>query len=224
MIFLTGDLHRNISRLDIENFPQQQNLTKNDYLIVLGDFGLIWDGGKLENELLDELNKKNFTTLFIDGNHENFELLNQYKTEEWKGGKIHKIRNSVFHLMRGEIFNIDKKTFFTMGGASSIDKHLRKENVSWWKEELPSKEEIEYAFSNIYAYQECGVDYILSHSYLNSFENRIFGKSESTRLSDLFSYIDIFVNHKKWYFGHYHMDKDFVTSRCLYRDIIKVGE
>ena len=49
------------------------------------------------------------------GNHENFTRLYNYPIEEWHGGKVHKIRDSVLHLMRGEIFDIDNKKAFIFG-------------------------------------------------------------------------------------------------------------
>ena len=116
--------------------------------------------------VLDWLEEKSYTTLFVDGNHENFDRLNAYPMEEWHGGKVHKIRPSVLHLMRGQIFNICDKKVFTFGGASShdisdgildtedpdfktkkklLDKRramYRIKHLSWWKEELASKEGI----------------------------------------------------------------------------------
>ena len=70
---------------------------------------------------MDWLDCKSFTTLFVDGNHENFDRLYEYPVEEWHGGKVHKIRPSVIHLMRGQIFEIEGKSIFTFGGASSHD-------------------------------------------------------------------------------------------------------
>ena len=76
----------------------------------------------LEQKNLDWLNSRNFTTLFVDGNHENYtRLYNDYSVVEWHGGKVHKIRDSVLHLMRGEVFDIDGKTIFVFGGARSHD-------------------------------------------------------------------------------------------------------
>ena len=50
------------------------------------------------------LSEKPWTTLFVDGNHENFDRLKNYPiTEEW-GGKVQKIYDKVYHLMRGEIY------------------------------------------------------------------------------------------------------------------------
>lgn len=64
---------------------------------------------------------KSFTTVFVDGNHENFDRLYSYPVKEWNGGKVHEIRPSVLHLMRGEVFTIEDKKFFAFGGASSHD-------------------------------------------------------------------------------------------------------
>ncbi|NUU74615.1 metallophosphoesterase family protein [Paenibacillus xylanilyticus] len=102
------DIHGTISankRFNSKNFPQQKQLTKDDYLIITGDFGLIWDGSKENQYWLKWLDKtKPFTTLFIDGNHENFDLLEEYPVEIWNGGKVHRINDSVIHLMRGQVF------------------------------------------------------------------------------------------------------------------------
>ena len=70
-------------------------LTPKDYLIILGDFGGIWDGSIWDDELLDWYEKQPYTVLFVDGNHENHYLLNKYPVEDWCGGKIHRIRQNV---------------------------------------------------------------------------------------------------------------------------------
>ena len=43
--------------------------------------------------------------------------------------------------MRGEVFKINDKVFFVMGGGYSIDKVIRIPGKSWWEEEMPAKEE-----------------------------------------------------------------------------------
>lgn len=127
IIFVTGDLHANargeMDKLTADNFPQQREMTKEDYVIICGDFGWVWhnEESKEERWWLNWLDERNFTTLFIDGNHENHDKLNSYPVEEWHGGKVHKIRPSVIHLMRGQVFEIGGKTFATMGGAPSHD-------------------------------------------------------------------------------------------------------
>ena len=124
MIYITGDTHADFSKFEKNKLPIQTEMTKDDYVIICGDFGGVWNyivESMYEKCWLDWLNEKNFTTLFVDGNHENFERLYRYPVEEWHGGKVHKIRESVIHLMRGEVFDIDNKKFFTFGGAKSHD-------------------------------------------------------------------------------------------------------
>lgn len=123
-VWITGDIHGNPQRFSTDNFPEQKEMTKDDVVIILGDFGLVWDysgENKTEKYWLDWLENKPFTTLFVDGNHDNFDRLDDYPIEKWHGGNVHFIRPSVIHLMRSQIFNIEDKLFFTFGGASSHD-------------------------------------------------------------------------------------------------------
>lgn len=127
MIYVTGDTHANargeMKKLNMENFPIQKEMTKADYVIICGDFGFCWydNEDKSETYWLNWLQDRNFTTLFIDGNHENHNRLNSYPVEEWNGGNVHFLRPSVIHLMRGQVYNINGKIITTMGGAPSHD-------------------------------------------------------------------------------------------------------
>ncbi len=99
MIFVTGETHGDFTRFSVDIFPGQKNMTKDDYVIICGDFG-IWDDSKRERYWLQWLDEKPFTTLFVDGNHENFDLLASCPFTDWHGGKVQHIRDSVIHLMR----------------------------------------------------------------------------------------------------------------------------
>ena len=90
-------------------------------MVIAGDFGGLWDGSQKDQYWLDWLNKKPFTTLFVDGNHENFDLLNTLPEKEWNGGRVHVVREHILHLMRGQVFDFGGLTWFTMGGAASHD-------------------------------------------------------------------------------------------------------
>lgn len=123
-IFVTGDCHGRFEKFSSDNFPQGKNLTKEDYIIILGDTGIIWDyKGKNKNEeyWLDWLNNKPWTTLFIAGNHENFDRLEEYYIENWHDGKVSFLRSSVIYLQYGEIFNIAGKKVLAVGKAASHD-------------------------------------------------------------------------------------------------------
>lgn len=228
-IYVTGDLHGhiNISKLNIKNFPEQKNLTKNDYVIVCGDFGLVWNNSKEELYWRKWLDDKNFTTLFCDGNHENYDLLNQYPVEQWNGGKIHRISDTIIHVMRGQIFTIDGLKFFVMGGAVSVDKVYRTEHISWWKEEMPNFKEMNEGLDNL---KKCNneVDYIISHTCSTETLRVIsnlwgFTPKPKDSLNKYFDVIEKEIKYKHWYFGHFHEDMPITDDQTLiYNKIIKI--
>lgn len=201
MIYVTGDCHSDFVRFNKENFPEQEEMIKDDYVIVCGDFGGVWNvngESKREKWWLDWLENKSYTTLFVDGNHENFDRLNSYPIEEWNGGKVHKIRPSVLHLMRGQVFQLAGKKIFTFGGAASHDisggilepddpdfkvkkkeldqdwKSYRINHVSWWVQELPSEEEMQKGIYNLSLHGN-KVDFIVSHCCSSSTQALISG-------------------------------------------------
>ena len=121
MIYCTGDTHGNWNRFSTDIFPEQKEMTRDDFVIICGDFGL-WADTKEEKYWLDWLNDKPFTTLFVDGNHENFTRLNnEFEVVGFHGGKAHKVRDNIYHLIRGYVFDICDKKIFTFGGAKSHD-------------------------------------------------------------------------------------------------------
>ena len=88
-VFVTGNLHGSLGmhRLDSKRFPEGTSLTKDDYLVVAGDFGLVWDFGAEELWWRDWLEARPWTTLFVDGNHENFEA------------KIHRVLKEISNVL-----------------------------------------------------------------------------------------------------------------------------
>lgn len=226
-IFLTGDIHNflDIKKLNTKNFPIQKELTKNDHLIILGDFGFPWvDGESREDKYwLDWLNNKNFTTLYLDGNHENFNALNKYPEVEYKGAMCHQLRDSVYHIKRGEVITLDNINFLCMGGAVSIDRAYRTENISWWKEEVPSYQEWEKAFSNV-----SKADVILSHDGPYSLLNRFLGVKKDSVNQMLDRLLESDMGANKWFFGHHHINKGWeykgIDFYCLYKTIVDFWE
>lgn len=244
MIYITGDTHSDFSRFTEENFPIQSEMTKDDYVIICGDFGGIWtseEESSREKDALDWLDNKSFTTLFVDGNHENYTRLYNYPIEEWKGGKVHKIRDSVLHLMRGKIFDIDNKKIFTFGGARSHDiqdgilnldeeekiyeyrkrgAYFRIRDFLWWDLELPTNQEMENGIENLEKINY-KVDYIISHCCPTSIQALINSTYKRDILTDYLQQISEKCTFKRWYFGHYH-DYRQVNAQftLLYEDIL----
>ena len=245
MIYITGDTHSDFTRLSTGKFPIQKEMTKNDYVIICGDFGGVWTFEQESNQekyWLDWLNSKNFTTLFVDGNHENFTRLYNYPVEKWHGGKVHKIRDSVLHLMRGEIFDIDNKKFFSFGGARSHDiqdgilnldeeekiyvyrkrgASFRIRGYSWWDLELPTQDEMKNGIKNLER-ENYKVDYIITHCCPTSVQAMLSrGTYKRDYLTDYFQEISEKCEFKKWYFGHYHDTKQINSQFVLlYEDIV----
>lgn len=251
MIFVTGDCHSDFDRFCKSIFPEQEEMTKEDYVIICGDFGGVWNKDKesaRETWWMDWLEEKPFTTLFVDGNHENFDRLYSYPVEEWHGGKVHKIRPSVIHLMRGQVFTIEGKKIFTFGGASSHDisggilepeapdfKQKKKEldrgwepyrinHVSWWAQELPTVDEMEEGRKNLEANGN-EVDFIVSHCCSSS--TQVFlggGLFRPDYLTDYFEEIRQQVKFKKWFFGHYHNNRNVNAEELLlYEQIVRIS-
>jgi len=223
-IFVTGDTHGCVDVIKLVEFAARNEwLTKDDYVIIAGDFGAIWDKGSLERSL-NVYSAFPWTTLFVDGNHENFDLINAYPIEKWKGGKVHKIRDDVIHLMRGQVYEIYGKRIFTFGGGTSIDRCLRTPKISWWPQELPTYDDLDEAEKNLKACNK-KVDYIITHScsertlyelplYAQSIKAKVF--LDNVFLSNFES-----VQYKRWYFGHYHLDRDLDEKRsAVYQRIL----
>lgn len=209
MIYITGDLHGELERFNAKNIKK---LKRGDTLIVCGDFGFIWNQSLQEKKALNKLKKKRFTILFIDGKHENFDLLETYPVVKWNNGLAHKISNNIYHLMRGEIFEIENKRILTFGGGESPDKEYRVSAGTWWERELPSVEEIKRCLSNLKeAHKE--VDYVITHEPPLNVKNKIDRKFDSVNtLEGFFKNLEKKITFQKWFFGCVHLDKE-VTPR-----------
>ena len=68
-------------------------------MVVLGDFGFVWDGSAAERKRLDWLRKRPYTILFLDGSHENYDLLAQYPETELFGGRVQSLGGNVYHAV-----------------------------------------------------------------------------------------------------------------------------
>ncbi|MEA5038592.1 MAG: metallophosphoesterase family protein [Clostridiaceae bacterium] len=246
MIFATGDTHGNFLRFDKKYFLERDELSCSDHVIICGDFGGVWDGSKKENHMLDELDAASFTTLWVDGNHENYDRLRRYPTEEWHGGKVQRIRPNIIHLMRGQVYEIEGCTFFTMGGASSHDiddgilnphapdfeeqywmmrrmgARFRVNHRSWWKEELPSDAEYAEAIANLDRVN-WRVDYVITHCAPTGLLNLIGRGYTPDRLTNFLDMVSKRLEFHYWLFGHYHDNRAIGQNYILiYEQIAQV--
>lgn len=220
MVYVTGDMHADLKRFNSHDIKK---LKKEDILIVCGDFGFVWDGSDYENKILKSIGERKFTTLFVDGTHENFDLLNNYKELEWNGGKVHHISGNLYHLKRGEVYNINGEKFFAFGGGESLDKDMRMSVGKWWKEELPSIGEMKIGVKNLNnANRE--VDYVITHEPPFHVTKLIdIGNNNINILGKFFDDVDKEIKYKKWFFGSCHINRKLSSKYCaLFNDVISV--
>ena len=167
-----GDTHGLPScfrKLNTTEWPEQKELCSDDLLIILGDFGLIFEIVSTAEEewWLNWLLNKRCTVAFLDGNHENFHRLKYFPvTKKW-GGNVQIIKSKgdkcIYHLMRGQVYTIEGRKIFTMGGAKSTDRGIERLGLDWWPEETPNYEEWQEADKNLKLHDN-KVDSILTHT------------------------------------------------------------
>ena len=250
MVFVTGDCHGDWHKFNTAYFPIQKELTRDDIVIVCGDFGL-WHDTPSERFWLKWLSEKPFTVVFVDGNHENFDRLysDEFPVVNFKGGKAHKIMDNIYHLMRGYIFEIEGKSFFAFGGASCHDiqdgvldredfdsdyafkekckemdskyKMYRVNHISWWEQELPSELEMNRGIKNLQSYGST-VDFVITHCLPQSVVALFsYGLYESDVLTRYFDKIASGTTFKQWYCGHYHTEDTFLSKYHILYDRIE---
>ena len=219
MIFITGDTHGNIDFYKLL-YLREEKVTYNDYLIICGDAGICWSKKELPR-MLALYNSLGITIIYVDGNHENFEMLDEMPLVEYKGALMHRISQHIFHVLRGEIMILEGKSFLCIGGAVSIDKSIRIPYLSWWPEEEITNHDIDNALANLEKVNN-KVDYVITHccDSITVTKELHFKRDVCT---DQLNFIDKLVTYKKWYFGHYHFDIDFSEKKsCLYQRVIKI--
>lgn len=221
--FLKGDIHGNL--FEIIDFINRFNLGKNDNIIILGDCGIAWrkDRKDLDQNIkLWDKCSNGVKLYFLDGNHENFNILNSLPIENNMG----KIADNIYHLRRGQIYEFENKKILVCGGADSIDRYRRIENFTWWKEETISQETINDIPAGHY-------DYVLTHCcprsvfeknkiYLSTLqfldENKINHSSE-----DMLEQLKSKITFDHWFFAHYHINRNLDEKfTCLFEDFREV--
>ena len=224
MLYTVGDTHGNQYKWVEQIEPI---LSPSDIILICGDFGVgFWNGRYWSEETFyDFLSEQEYTVLFIDGNHENFEALNEYPVEKWHGGKVHFICDDIIHLMRGQVYTIGTQTFFTFGGAHSVDWFQRTEGISWWKEEIPNHLEMQEGQDNLMKMNH-KVDYIITHTapYEVLAEMGMDISDEEEVFSLYLDHIRKIVDFKDWYFGHLHFDEELDNFHCVFENVVELKE
>ena len=254
MIYITGDTHA-----DFRRFTEKQRnqlpfeLTEKDMVIVCGDFGLLWSKDKTLDYNLDWMSRLPFKILWVAGNHENYDMIEEYNLEEWCEGKVrHILRDKIIYLERGQVFKIEGKNFFSFGGASSHDVQggildiedsdytekrvaaiksglpYRVKGISWWEQELPTEDEMREGIKNLERV-DWKVDYVITHCLSSgmkgkleeSFCGGLFGRVyETDILTDYFEELEEKLEFRKWYCGHYHVNRNLDEKHTILYELM----
>lgn len=232
-VFVTGDTHGNLHWYKLFAFNMAHpELTKDDMVIVLGDFGTPW-AFSINHEdkvRLHKLKKLRFSLGVVDGNHDNFDYLYSLPSESAFGGKASRIAEDIYWLKRGQVYNINGLKLFTFGGANSIDKKARIEGVSWWPQEIPTVNEFGFGIDNLWGEARNKVDFILTHEaplkVLYDLYNDDPYHPQKVQPYCVPKVFDIIANNAKfkhWYFGHHHQDKRMNEKySCVFESVIEL--
>lgn len=230
MIYVTGDMH---ASLDSEAglYPEGSKLrkdilnefSKEDILIVLGDFGYTWN-----SSILEKYNYL-FTTLVIDGNHDNFTYLDSCPKTHMFGSEVGIVKDNVYRLMTGNIYNIEGIKTFVFGGALSIDKSIRVPYKSWWPEEIPSGDIYKKALSNLES-NDYDIDLFLAHTCSEDVCDKFFKYSYKIQdpVEKMISELEFNIKYNnsdsnyKFMFGHHHTFRTDGEYFCLYNQVLKL--
>lgn len=218
-IYFCGDTHLNVDLQKLKDFCKSTKLDKDDYIIQLGDIGVVWykEQGFEEKDVINFYDSIPCKTLFIPGNHENY---NRLLGDEFQqvhlnevGGDVKQISDNLFMLLSGNFYIINDKKIACLRGAKSIDKQFRIRDISWWDAECISMDEYERAKKRF----NCStVDYFVSHTGSNNLRNKIFGRNGySDTTEDMIGNILSRMEYKFHICGHYHVDVKSVQSKSI---------
>jgi len=223
--FITGDKHQDYQDIDdfLTRFPELD--TEDTTILVLGDMGLCWRKDKKDAKYLTKLYEEKYKAnlWFIDGNHENFDILG--KLPKNKDGLVH-ISKHITYIPRGTVLDLPIGKCLFMGGADSVDKFRRIKHLSWWEEETITQADIDaapaghydYLFTHCTNFETSSNFGFILHTLNNITEDTKFHESEKM-LSELNKKITYGVN----YFGHYHVEKKLDEHhQCLYHNFIEL--
>ena len=221
MVYFTGDIHGSPFKLQV--FCRYMELTEKDTIVILGDVGANYYGGKRDKQFKEQIAKLAPTIFCIHGNHEQRPAnIPSYKAKEWNDGPVwyeEEYPNLLF-ARDGNMYVIDGIRYLVIGGAFSVDKNYRlSRGYGWWADEQPS-EEIKARVGRRVA--NSGLDVILSHTCPFKYEPReafLPGIDQSEVDSSTEEWLDTIeesVDYKAWFCGHWHIDKRIDKMHFLY--------
>lgn len=244
-IFVRGDTH---SQFDfLPQFCRENNTTKEDYLILLGDtginYGYIYDemntGLKWGEPLIDKsksyrekikqkISNLPITLICIQGNHDcRPEHIPSYQKIQCRGDLkcncwVEKEYPNILFPDDGVITILGKKCL-VLGGAYSIDKYWRvvHRRGYWYPDEQMSEEKKKEIFEIIS--KNNSYDYIFSHTCPLKYEPTElflpFNYGEvDTSMEEFLEEVYDKTTFTHWYCGHFHANQPLTSNMTLLLD------
>ncbi len=225
-VFITGDTHGDF--FHIKEFIKKAETTKEDILIILGDVGINYYGGKRDRKLKEELQGLPITLFCIKGNHENYAgNIESYVVKDFLGGKVFVEANypNLIFAKDGELYNINGNKTIVIGGAYSVDKYYRlRRGFHWFEDEQPSEETKRFVEEQLEK-EEWKVDLVLTHTcpvkyepiewFLSMIDQSTVEKGTEEWLDTL----EAKLEYSKWYCGHYHGEKVIDKIEFMFQSI-----
>lgn len=195
----------------------------NDYVIICGDSGFLWDGNERDKKVLDTVSGLGFNVLVCPGNHENYDVIEQYPVVDYCKGKAIKIRDNIHFMVYGEIYEIEGKRFWNCGGATSMDKCYRIPHLSWWPQEVPSNYVVDMAVAS---FENNVPDYAITHTAPMDITAQIvpFKYGDDSYMCNSFQYLMDKYPKVEWHCGHLHVDTKVRNCYVHYEEVFKVEE
>ena len=231
MYIITGDCHRDFSKIALF-CKYHMTSPQEDTLILLGDVGLNLMLDESDRSKKEELSSYPLEFLIVHGNHEaRPENVGTYQCKEWHGGKVlfeSEFPNLLFAI-DGETYDFGGKKGIVIGGAYSIDRDFRLQaGLPWFPDEQPSEKIKAYVEEQLEKNQ-WKVDYVFSHTcpkfmmpidlFLPSINQNTVDYGTEAWLEKLYKRI----RFEKWYFGHYHDNRNYAQFELLFEEIKELG-
>ena len=171
LVAVLGDVHGNTrwvtTRIPIiaralKNEDRKTILQCGDFLplfFVGGDYATAWRFDRVWEYLYtveDALAEHDVTLMFIDGNHEDWEVLNAFR-KSWYERKLLtsvlpdgavrsvKVTEHIWWLPRGYRWQWHDRTWLAFGGAGSPNAGLLTKGWNWWEDELITDDQVQAA-------------------------------------------------------------------------------
>jgi 3-oxoacid CoA-transferase subunit A len=227
-VYLTGDTHGDFDR--ISQFCDENNTTKEDILIILGDAGINYFCNFRDDILKRTLIELPITLLCVHGNHEERPFLLDYEEKEWHDGIVYyeKEYPNLLFAKDGEIYDFNGKKAMPIGGAYSIDKYYRLyNNLHWFESEQATDEIKEYVESQL---EKCNwkIDYVFTHTVPVNYEPTwafLPGVDQSRVDKTMEIWLQKIVDKlefERWFAGHYHVESQEGPVRIMFNDYEKL--